>query len=412
MTTMTQTNVQVYQVFIKATPEQIWEAITKPEFTAKYFHGSLVDSTFEPGAPTTAGRPTARSCGSTASSRRPTRRASSSHTWRALYDPETADEEPSRVTWEIEPGDGGVSKLIVVHDRLEGAPKTAASVSGAGWMHGPQRPEDAAGDGRAALRLGVRSASRVRPRGTISTGHAACCAHWWLTDPSSSPRKPPRPREPTTSRSAPAASPVRTLTAWPSITTASISTPAPRSRSAAAAASTAWSARARRSSPSRAADEGAADDPTSGAAHATRRRCAASRRASAPPRARRPAPPRRPASRRTRRRRGVVLHEMSLPANARLRTRRHSRARMSTWRFFPDRGTLAAAPDMRGRGTHTHAGWRGRGPTWETWFPPLSERAGSAGRKAHAPGKIRTCDLCLRRAALYPLSYGRGGGQV
>jgi hypothetical protein len=24
-----------------------------------------------------------------------------------------------------------------------------------------------------------------------------------------------------------------------------------------------------------------------------------------------------------------------------------------------------------------------------------------------APGMIRTCDLCLRRAALYPLSYGR-----
>src|SRR5262249_39186120 len=27
---------------------------------------------------------------------------------------------------------------------------------------------------------------------------------------------------------------------------------------------------------------------------------------------------------------------------------------------------------------------------------------------AHAPGTIRTCGLCLRRAALYPLSYGRG----
>ena len=24
---------------------------------------------------------------------------------------------------------------------------------------------------------------------------------------------------------------------------------------------------------------------------------------------------------------------------------------------------------------------------------------------------IRTCDLCLRRAALYPLSYGRGDGK-
>ena len=28
----------------------------------------------------------------------------------------------------------------------------------------------------------------------------------------------------------------------------------------------------------------------------------------------------------------------------------------------------------------------------------------------YAPGKIRTCDLCLRRAALYPLSYGRVAG--
>ena len=33
---------------------------------------------------------------------------------------------------------------------------------------------------------------------------------------------------------------------------------------------------------------------------------------------------------------------------------------------------------------------------------------GSRTRKLHAPGKIRTCGLCLRRAALYPLSYGRG----
>src|SRR2546423_5677440 len=30
----------------------------------------------------------------------------------------------------------------------------------------------------------------------------------------------------------------------------------------------------------------------------------------------------------------------------------------------------------------------------------------------HAPGRIRTCDLALRRRALYPLSYGRGEGLV
>src|SRR5260221_492550 len=54
--------------------------------------------------------------------------------WRSLYAPELADEETSRVTWEIEPKDGGITLLTVVHDRLEGAPKTAASVSGEGWM--------------------------------------------------------------------------------------------------------------------------------------------------------------------------------------------------------------------------------------------------------------------------------------
>src|SRR2546423_15050780 len=31
---------------------------------------------------------------------------------------------------------------------------------------------------------------------------------------------------------------------------------------------------------------------------------------------------------------------------------------------------------------------------------------------SHAPGRIRTCDLALRRRALYPLSYGRGEGLV
>ena len=38
-----------------------------------------------------------------------------------------------------------------------------------------------------------------------------------------------------------------------------------------------------------------------------------------------------------------------------------------------------------------------------------AERLARASRDA--PGKIRTCDLCLRRAALYPLSYGRGEGK-
>ena len=54
---------------------------------------------------------------------------------RSLYDAELAEEAESRVTWEIEPQDDGTTQLTVVHDRLEGAPRTAASVSGAGWMY-------------------------------------------------------------------------------------------------------------------------------------------------------------------------------------------------------------------------------------------------------------------------------------
>ena len=44
MTTMTQNITNVHQVFIRASAEQIWEAITKPEFTLKYFYGTRVES--------------------------------------------------------------------------------------------------------------------------------------------------------------------------------------------------------------------------------------------------------------------------------------------------------------------------------------------------------------------------------
>jgi uncharacterized protein YndB with AHSA1/START domain len=129
MTTMTATTTQVYQVFIKATPEEIWDAITKPEFTSKYFHGVEIEVT-----------PNGRHSGlqggpawdeDVLEFEPPSRLV---HRWRSMYDPELAAEEPSRVSWEIESQEGGLSLLTVVHDQLEGAPKTAESVSGPGWM--------------------------------------------------------------------------------------------------------------------------------------------------------------------------------------------------------------------------------------------------------------------------------------
>jgi len=130
VTTATAQTTQVYQLFIKATPERIWEAITTPEFTARYFHQARIRVMADrylsqgPDGETWGDGPVFEFD--------PPRRLV--HEWRSLYDPDLAAEEPSRVSWEIEPQDDGTCLLTVVHDRLEGAPKTAASVSGPGWM--------------------------------------------------------------------------------------------------------------------------------------------------------------------------------------------------------------------------------------------------------------------------------------
>ena len=131
MTTTTAETTQVYSVFIRATPEAIWEAITTPEFTVKYFHGARISVVPEHYR---ALGPDEEVWGDAEVAEwDPPRRLV--HGWRSLYDAELAEEAESRVTWEIEPQDDGTTQLTVVHDRLEGAPRTAASVSGAGWMY-------------------------------------------------------------------------------------------------------------------------------------------------------------------------------------------------------------------------------------------------------------------------------------
>ncbi|HEY7421988.1 MAG TPA: SRPBCC family protein [Gaiellaceae bacterium] len=129
MTTLTAQTTQVYSVFILATPEQIWDAITKPEFTERYFHGARID--------VRDGRRFSAIGGlewdEPVLEEDPPRRLV--HSWVSAYDPEMAAEEPSRVTWEIEPQENGTTLLTVTHDQLEHSPKTAESVSGTGWMY-------------------------------------------------------------------------------------------------------------------------------------------------------------------------------------------------------------------------------------------------------------------------------------
>ena len=93
MTTTTAQTTQVYQVFIKATPEQIWEAITKPEFTARYFHGARIAGHRASATSRAAHDGDDRGATDRCSEFDPPRRLV--HEWRSLYDPELAAEEPA-----------------------------------------------------------------------------------------------------------------------------------------------------------------------------------------------------------------------------------------------------------------------------------------------------------------------------
>jgi uncharacterized protein YndB with AHSA1/START domain len=127
------TATQVYQLYIKATQEEVWDAITNPEIVAKFFHGARVESTYEVGSSLRSLSPDRQDVwgDNTILESDPPRLLV--HTWRSLYDPEMAAEPDSRVTWEIEAQPGGFAKLTLIHDRLEGSPKTAASVRG--WSY-------------------------------------------------------------------------------------------------------------------------------------------------------------------------------------------------------------------------------------------------------------------------------------
>jgi uncharacterized protein YndB with AHSA1/START domain len=137
MTTKTQVPVttQVHRVYIRATPEAIWNAITKPEWTQRYGYGGSVEYDLRPGgafrALTSAemrahGAPDVAVDGEVVESDAPRRLV---QTWRMVMDPDMAAEGFTRLTYEIEATEGGVTKLTVVHD-LAGAPRLASLLAG------------------------------------------------------------------------------------------------------------------------------------------------------------------------------------------------------------------------------------------------------------------------------------------
>jgi uncharacterized protein YndB with AHSA1/START domain len=134
---------QVYRVWIKATPERIWAAITDPEWNGRYAYAAPSFYELKPGGAFRAqandgmkefGRangfavPDTIIDGEVIEAEPPRRLV---QTWRMLMDPTTAAEPFTTLTYEIEDSktQSGVCKLTVTHE-LTGAPATAAMVAG------------------------------------------------------------------------------------------------------------------------------------------------------------------------------------------------------------------------------------------------------------------------------------------
>jgi uncharacterized protein YndB with AHSA1/START domain/biotin operon repressor len=111
---------KVFEIYIRTTPERLWEAITDPEIRSKYNFGSGVTSDWAPGSHFEMRHPTGGLLGEGKNLEvDPPRRLVQRTTM--LWSDDVKNEGPSRITWEIEPI-GDSCRLTVTHDELrEGA---------------------------------------------------------------------------------------------------------------------------------------------------------------------------------------------------------------------------------------------------------------------------------------------------
>jgi uncharacterized protein YndB with AHSA1/START domain len=142
---------QVYRVYIKATPQAIWDAITKPEWTQKYGYSGLADFDLrEGGKHRTRPTPEIEAFGYTGDMVNgevveldPPRRLVI--TWKLIMGPpEMAAEPYTTVTYDIEETKSVGTRLTVTHE-LTGAPLTAAMVNGSGENIDAPENENAGG---------------------------------------------------------------------------------------------------------------------------------------------------------------------------------------------------------------------------------------------------------------------------
>lgn len=118
----------VFEIYIKATPERIWEAITDPGLRARYSFGVRTESEWTTGSTYLAAVPDVTEIASGVNVVVDPPRLLV-QTYDALWGDDVRAQGTTRVTWEIEPV-GDSCRLTVVHDEL---PDDADAQLYGGW---------------------------------------------------------------------------------------------------------------------------------------------------------------------------------------------------------------------------------------------------------------------------------------
>ena len=120
----------VYVTYIRATPEKLWQALTEPELTRRFWVGTWQECEWKAGAPWRIMVPDGRVADAgEVLEIEPQRRLVLS--WRNELKPELREEGVSRLTYLLEP-EGEMVKLTVRHEIDRAPSKFIEAVSG-GW---------------------------------------------------------------------------------------------------------------------------------------------------------------------------------------------------------------------------------------------------------------------------------------
>ncbi len=120
----------VYEIYIRASAETVWNALTDPDVTERYFHNTRAVSSWQPGEAWAMQFADGRDAliGEILEADPPRRLVT---TFSAQYDAETAAERPSRCTWEIDEF-GSQCRVRLTHDDFHGVTKTFPQIV-VGW---------------------------------------------------------------------------------------------------------------------------------------------------------------------------------------------------------------------------------------------------------------------------------------